>query len=98
MYQSVQFLEVQSIKEYFYGLKIIFLSTGLLTDLIPGKFKRDPRTGTLLMKPTTTGKKPLRERNKVLRTYTFSITKIANQVQRKSPIKILNVLETLNFS
>lgn len=31
----------------------------ILTDLIPGKFKSEPRTGTLLMKPMTTGKKPL---------------------------------------
>lgn len=33
-----------------------------VVDLIPGKFKRDPRTGTLLIKPTTTGKKPLNKR------------------------------------
>lgn len=30
-----------------------------LTELIPGKFKREPRTGTLLIKPITTGKNPL---------------------------------------
>lgn len=46
---------------YFDSLESILLNTWLLTDLIPGKFKRDPRTGTLLMKPTTTGKKPLWE-------------------------------------
>lgn len=34
-----------------------------LTELIPGKFKRYPRTGTLLIKPTTTGKNPLWERH-----------------------------------
>lgn len=57
------------------SLKIIFLSTGLLTDLIPGKFKRDPRTGTLLMKPMTTGKKPLGEGKPVARTYNFLLPK-----------------------
>lgn len=42
---------------------ILLLSPTLSTnDLIPGKFKRDPRTGTLLIKPTTTGKKPLNKR------------------------------------
>lgn len=42
---------------------ILLLSPTLSTnDLIPGKFKRDPRIGTLLMKPTTTGKKPLNKR------------------------------------
>ena len=48
----------------------------LLTDLMPSKFKMDPRTGTLLMKPTTTGKKPLGEEKTALWTCTFLITKI----------------------
>ena len=56
--------------------KIMLLNIGLLTDLIPGKFNSDPRTGTLLIKPTTTGKKPLGEGEKGLRTNRFSITKI----------------------
>lgn len=30
-----------------------------LTALMKGRFKMDPRTGILLIKPTTTGKKPL---------------------------------------
>lgn len=42
---------------------ILLLSPTLSTnDLIPGKFKREPRTGTLLIKPMTTGKKPLNNR------------------------------------
>lgn len=55
---------------------ILLLSPTLSTnDLIPGKFKRDPRTRTVLIKPTTTGKKPLGEGEKGLRTNRFSSTK-----------------------
>ena len=38
---------------------ILLLPTLSTNDLIPGKFKRDPRIGTLLIKPVTTGKKPI---------------------------------------
>lgn len=31
----------------------------ILTELMKGRFRMEPRTGILLMKPTTTGKKPL---------------------------------------
>lgn len=31
----------------------------ILTALIKGRFRMEPRTGILLIKPTTTGKKPL---------------------------------------
>lgn len=33
----------------------------ILTELMKGRLSREPRTGTLRIKPTTTGKKPLQE-------------------------------------
>lgn len=36
----------------------------ILTELIPGRFSKEPSTGTRLMKPTATGKKPLLTRQK----------------------------------
>lgn len=51
---------------------------------MPGKFKMDPRTGTLLMKPTTTGKKPLGEEKTVLCTCIFFITKINCKLSKKN--------------
>lgn len=99
-YQLLVFLEVKNIEQYlFWWFKNFISKTRLLTDLIPGKFKRDPRTGTLLIKPITTGKKPLGRRKNRFSELTYSLLpkSIANQVERKDPVKILSVLETSNF-
>ena len=70
--------------------KNMLLNIGLLTDLIPGKFKSDPRTGTLLIKPTTTGKKPLGEGEKVLeQTDSLSPKSTVSHIKRNF-VKILN--------
>lgn len=45
-------------------LKILLQRWVILTALMKGRFRIEPRTGTLLMKPTTTGKKPLHRKRK----------------------------------
>lgn len=37
------------------------LGGAILTELMKGRLSREPRTGTLLMNPMATGKKPLEE-------------------------------------